>query len=478
MSETLKSPSNCREYAKKETQDRKRNILHLIENFLRNSNLHRTANCLREEAQLSPNTEICDNVDLDIILQEYQSYYYVKFQRMPKITRKSDDNIPVGKENNKMRKSIKQTTTSAKKSKEKEVSSESEDFQFEIVSLANCQCQQSSTKMKITGGPETGKTNCIGSLRPLCEFEGYSTEWRELAEQVEKDVLPPNPDLDLVKWSDCIGLNEPANLLKEAVVYPILFPNIFKGTADPWKGILLFGPPGTGKTLLAKALSNSEHSVPFINVTSSSYVSKWRGESEKMIKVLFEVAKLNAPTIIFIDELDSLVSKVGGEYQHEASRRFKSELLVQMDGILHTGHHQVFILALTNSPWHLDPALLRRFEKRILIDLPNQSTRMEMFRYHLAKNGREFETNQLSQLAQITHNYSGSDIKLACKEAIMNVLRETIQQSNHDPRRFQKENIRSVTYKDVVNAIARVRSCIQEESVQKYREWNEKFGCK
>lgn len=327
MSELFKSPPNSREYVKKEAHERKRNILHLIEQFLRNNNLQQTADCLSEEAQLSPNMEVCDNVDLDVILQEYQSYYYVKFQKTPKITKKVDT-VFTPKET-KTRKPVKQA--SVKKLKEKNPSSESEDFQFEIVSFSNC--QQSNGKVADVELTKTdGKNGC---LRPLCDFGDYSTEWRELAEQVQKEVLPT--DLG-IKWTDCIGLNKTTNLLKEAVVYPVIFPNIFTGIIKPWKGILLFGPPGTGKTLLAKALA-TEHSVPIINVTSSSYVSKWRGESEKMVKVLFDVAKFNAPTIIFIDELDALAS-THGEGQHEASRRFKSELFVHLDGILH-GDDQV-----------------------------------------------------------------------------------------------------------------------------------------
>lgn len=222
MSEMLKSPPNSKEYAKKETQERKRNILYLIEQFLRNNSLQQAADCLAEEAQLSTNVEVCDNVDLDIILQEYQSYYYVKFQKMPKITKKVDAAF-VTKET-KPKKPVKQTIS--KKLKEKTPSNDSEDFQFEIISISNCQ-QQSNSKINEVQATK----NAL--LKPLCDYEEYSTEWRELAEQIQKDVLPNNLG---VKWSDCIGLHQATNLLKEAVVYPISYPHIFTGLIKSWKG--------------------------------------------------------------------------------------------------------------------------------------------------------------------------------------------------------------------------------------------------
>lgn len=467
MAELLRYPSNSRDFAKKEDQERKRNILYLIENFLRSNNLHETADSLESEAQLSNNIEVCDNVDLDVILQEYQSYYFIKFQKMPKITKKSEDSKP--KAASATKKTLKRS--SAKKSsnsiKEKSPSTESDDFQFEIINLSD-----GSNSKNVRSKPESLKAQDDKSaLKPLCEFESYNQEWREFAEQILKNTIPNNLG---ITFNDCIGLSNASSLLKESVTYPILHPQIFNGIISPWRGILLFGPPGTGKTLLAKALA-SEHSIPFINVTSSCYVSKWRGESEKMVKVLFDIAKFNSPAVIFIDEIDALASNCG-DYQHEASARFKSELLVNLDGILQ-GNEQVFVLAVTNSPWKLDSALLRRFEKRILIDVPNEETRMELFKYYFGKNSVKLSTTELAILADKTKNYSCSEIKLVCKEAIMSVVREKFNNVGNKSGGIKKENLRQPMLNDIVEAIGKVKTCISAELIEKYRSWHEKYGC-
>ncbi|XP_024467519.1 uncharacterized protein LOC18103250 isoform X3 [Populus trichocarpa] len=245
-----------------------------------------------------------------------------------------------------------------------------------------------------------------------------SSETRALAESLCRDIIRGSPN---VKWESIKGLENAKRLLKEAVVMPIKYPKYFTGLLSPWKGILLFGPPGTGKTMLAKAVA-TECKTTFFNISASSVVSKWRGDSEKLIKVLFELARHHAPSTIFLDEIDAIISQRGeASSEHEASRRLKTELLIQMDGLTRT-KELVFVLAATNLPWELDAAMLRRLEKRILVPLPEPEARRTMFEELLPSQPDE-DMLPYDLLVERTEGFSGSDIRLLCKEAAMQPLR-------------------------------------------------------
>jgi len=171
-----------------------------------------------------------------------------------------------------------------------------------------------------------------------------------------------------VKWTDVAGLDQAKASLQEAVILPIKFPQLFTGERKPWRGILLYGPPGTGKSYLAKACA-TEADGTFFSISSSDLVSKWLGESERLVKQLFKLAGENKPAIIFVDEIDSLCGS-RSEGENETSRRIKTEFLVQMNGV-GNDNEGILVLGASNVPWELDAAIRRRFEKRIYIPLPD-----------------------------------------------------------------------------------------------------------
>ena len=246
----------------------------------------------------------------------------------------------------------------------------------------------------------------------------------KFVELIERDILDEKLS---VGWDDIASLDSAKRLLQEAVILPQLMPEIYVGIRQPWKGVLLFGPPGTGKTMLAKAVA-SQAQTTFFNVSAATLISKYHGESEKLVRTLFGMARHHAPATIFLDEVDAIMASRGGQSEHEASRRVKSEVLSQMDGVSRDvaavdGEHKlVMVLATTNKPWDLDDALLRRLEKRLYIALPDLEARSSLFRLHLATVQQAPDVD-VEALARASAGYSGSDILTVCREASMAPMR-------------------------------------------------------
>ncbi|XP_062094574.1 uncharacterized protein LOC133800591 isoform X2 [Humulus lupulus] len=307
------------------------------------------------------------------------------------------------------------------------------------------------------------------SLLPAFE----SAETRSLAESICRDIVRGTQD---VTWDSIKGLENAKRLLKEAVVMPIKYPKYFTGLLSPWKGILLFGPPGTGKTMLAKAVA-TECNTTFFNISASSVVSKWRGDSEKLVKVLFEVARHHAPSTIFIDEIDAIISQRGeARSEHEASRRLKTELLIQMDGLTRTDE-LVFVLAATNLPWELDAAMLRRLEKRILVPLPEPEARRAMVEELLPSKPSE-ENLPYDILVEKTEGFSGSDIRLLCKEAAMQPLRRLMAQLEDKPEVVPEDELPKVgpiTHEDIEAALKNTRPSAHLHA-HRYEKFNSDYG--
>ncbi|XP_024081014.1 katanin p60 ATPase-containing subunit A-like 1 isoform X3 [Cimex lectularius] len=298
----------------------------------------------------------------------------------------------------------------------------------------------------------------------------------DLVEMLERDIVQKNPN---IRWDDIADLKEAKRLLEEAVVLPMWMPDFFKGIRRPWKGVLMVGPPGTGKTMLAKAVA-TECGTTFFNVSSSTLTSKYRGESEKLVRLLFEMARFYSPSTIFIDEIDSLCSRRGSESEHEASRRVKSELLVQMDGISSNSEDStkvVMVLAATNFPWDIDEALRRRLEKRIYIPLPNNEGREALLRINLRDVKVEPDVD-MNDIAARLKGYSGADITNVCRDASMMSMRRKIAGLRPEQiKQLAKEDLDlPVSKQDFVEAIMKCNKSVSKEDLDKYDKWMAEYG--
>lgn len=330
-------------------------------------------------------------------------------------------------------------------------------------------------------------------------------EKKKLQNKLEGAIIIEKPH---VKWSDVAGLEGAKEALKEAVILPIKFPHLFTGKRVPWKGILLFGPPGTGKSYLAKAVATEANNSTFFSVSSADLVSKWLGESEKLVRNLFELARAHKPSIIFIDEVDSLCSS-RSENESESARRIKTEFLVQMQGV-GKDSEGILVLGATNIPWVLDSAIRRRFEKRIYIPLPEEQARMTMFKIHLGNTAHVLTEENLRQLAKNTEGYSGADISIIVRDALMQPVRK-VQTATHfkrvrGPSPLDKNQIVDdlltpcspgergamemtwmevdgeklyeppVTMGDMLNSLARTKPTVNEDDMKKLQKFTDDFG--
>ncbi|XP_020890397.1 katanin p60 ATPase-containing subunit A1 isoform X1 [Arabidopsis lyrata subsp. lyrata] len=247
----------------------------------------------------------------------------------------------------------------------------------------------------------------------------------EFEKRIRPEVIPAE-EIN-VTFKDIGALDDIKESLQELVMLPLRRPDLFTGgLLKPCRGILLFGPPGTGKTMLAKAIAK-EAGASFINVSMSTITSKWFGEDEKNVRALFTLASKVSPTIIFVDEVDSMLGQRTRVGEHEAMRKIKNEFMSHWDGLMTKPGERILVLAATNRPFDLDEAIIRRFERRIMVGLPAVENREKILRTLLAKEKVD-ENLDYKELAMMTEGYTGSDLKNLCTTAAYRPVRELIQQ--------------------------------------------------
>lgn len=322
-------------------------------------------------------------------------------------------------------------------------------------------------------------------------------EWRKQASELLKN-LPPGVDKqaaqqilneivvqgDEVRWDDVAGLDIAKSALKETVVYPFLRPDLFMGLREPARGMLLFGPPGTGKTMLARAVATESKST-FFAISASSLTSKFLGESEKLVRALFQLARLLAPSIIFVDEIDSLLASRGGD-EHEATRRIKTEFLIQWSNLQKAAAGRdcndqdkekgdatrVLVLAATNLPWAIDEAARRRFVRRQYIPLPEDWVRKQQVQTLLRHQKHELCERDLDRLVRLTEGFSGSDITALAKDAAMGPLRSLGEKLLS----MTMDQIRPIEYQDFAASLQTIKPSVSKQGLKEFENWAAQFG--
>ncbi|KAL9649279.1 hypothetical protein ABK040_004299 [Willaertia magna] len=279
----------------------------------------------------------------------------------------------------------------------------------------NRKSPQSSPTVKSTNKSETKKS---------------TKQEEELNQSIEQAIVKEKPN---VSWDEVVGMETPKQIIEEALILPNRYPQLFTGQRKPLKTILLYGPPGTGKSLFAKAVASNIPNTTFFSVSSSDLVSKWQGESEKLVRTLFEQAINNQPSVVFIDEIDAIGSsrEMSSSNNSESMNRLKTELLIRIQTII-DNNHDVILLAATNRPYDLDPALRRRLQKRVYIPLPNLNARKLIIKKNIGNDKdiiqmTDLKPQHFDEFAKLTEGYSGADISIVVRDALMRPIRNAMR---------------------------------------------------
>ncbi|XP_064411853.1 spastin [Latimeria chalumnae] len=305
-------------------------------------------------------------------------------------------------------------------------------------------------------------------VRKKKDLKNFKNVDSRLANLILNEVVDSGPS---VTFDDIAGQDLAKQALQEIVILPSLRPELFTGLRAPARGLLLFGPPGNGKTMLAKAVA-MESNATFFNISAASLTSKYVGEGEKLVRALFAVARELQPSIIFIDEIDSLLCE-RREGEHDASRRLKTEFLIEFDGVQSSGDDRVLVMGATNRPQELDEAVLRRFAKRVYVSLPNEETRLKLLKNLLYKHGNPLTQKDLEQLARMTEGYSGSDLTALAKDAALGPIREL---KPEQVKNMSASEMRNIRLSDFIESLKKIKHSVSPQTLAAYIRWNREYG--
>ncbi|XP_036085914.1 katanin p60 ATPase-containing subunit A-like 2 isoform X5 [Rousettus aegyptiacus] len=436
--QTLKVTHQAREACEMRTEARRKNLLILILHYLTQEGYMDAANALEQETKLGLRRfEVCDNIDLETILMEYESYYFVKFQKYPKIVKKASDtaenNLPP-RSGGKNRRAMSNSCQNLPK------------------------ISQQRPRSKTTAGKP-------GEAKPL--------QKEHPKQEAVNTTSAESSDFGL----SVSGINKGSG---GEHVRP------HKGQIIDFRGLLTDAIKGATSELGLNSFDCNPDPSERLLKPLSAFIgmnSEMRELAAVVSRVLFELARYHAPSTIFLDELESVMSQrgtaPGGE--HEGSLRMKTELLVQMDGLARS-EDLVFVLAASNLPWELDCAMLRRLEKRILVDLPSPEARQAMIRHWLPPMSQstalELRTElEYSVLSQETEGYSGSDIKLVCREAAMRPVRKifnALENHQSESSALPRIQLDTVTTADFLDVLAHTKPSAKNLT-QRYSAWQSEF---